>query len=705
MSNTYPPALDFEAVVNTSSDFYLFLDSDYIILDANPAFLQSIKQSRGELVGRTLFAAFPNLDATSAEALNASLERALRDSRPDRITLAHYPPPCLPQAEPRFSSVVHTPVVDQQGRIRFIVQCASDNTEDERAHEECRISNERLKLALEGSGDGVWDWDVRAQKVAYSHRWKEIIGHSEHEIGSHPVEWRHRLHPGDREATLSMLDLCLSGSKSSFRSEHRLRCRNGDWKWVSMRAMVVARDAEQRALRVTGTISDISSKRVSEERIWQHANFDLLTGLPNRRLFRDRLEQEVKKAQRSGLYVGLLFIDLDRFKEVNDLLGHDAGDLLLGEAAQRLCACVRASDTVARLGGDEFTVILTELETLEHVEKVSQKILETLRQPFRLANETAYMSGSVGVTLFPTDAREPEELIRNADQAMYGAKNAGRNQFSYFTRSMQEKAHTRLRLSGDLRNALAAGQFEVYYQPVVELATGLIKKAEALLRWHHPAIGSVGPAQFIPLAEESGMIHEIGDWVFRQAASCSRRWSDQLGVPFQIGVNKSPVQFLSNMEQINWAMHLKDLGLTGQSISVEITEGLLLNASPMVSRKLLEYRDAGIQVAIDDFGTGYSSMAYLKKFDIDYLKIDQSFVRDMASDESDRAIAESMIVMAHRLGLKVIAEGIETEEQRQLLTAAGCDFGQGFLYSKATPPDEFERLLIHNAQAGRGMPH
>lgn len=573
------------------------------------------------------------------------------------------------------------------------------------APEEARLSAERFELALEGSGDGVWDWDMRADSVYFSPRWKEILGHSEDEIGSSAVEWEHRLHPQDRAAALAALDACLQGRKTAFSSEHRLRCRNGEWKWVLTRAKVVERDQEGKPLRMTGTMSDISRRRMSEERIWQHANFDMLTNLPNRRLFRDRLEQEVKKAQRSGQQLGLLFIDLDRFKEVNDLLGHDAGDLLLTQASHRLAGCVRDSDTVARLGGDEFTVILPGIESLESVAKVADKILRSLSKPFQLGNEVAYLSASVGITIFPTDAAEPEELIRNADQAMYGAKHAGRNQFSYFTRSMQEKAHNRLRLAGELRGALAAGQLQVWYQPVVEMGSGRIVKAEALLRWHHPSIGAVDPNEFIPLAEESGLILEIGDWVFREAASCARRWTEQLGTVFQIGVNKSPVQFMSPDDDSDWAGHLQALGLAGNSIAVEITEGLLLNASPNVAARLLEYRDAGIQVALDDFGTGYSSMAYLKKFDIDYLKIDRSFVRDMASDESDRAIAESVIVMAHRLGLKVIAEGIETQEQRDLLAAAGCDFGQGYLFARPAPAHEFEAMLMENVRARSGAVH
>ncbi|HEY0848237.1 MAG TPA: EAL domain-containing protein [Noviherbaspirillum sp.] len=595
-----------------------------------------------------------------------------------------------------YFDLVVQPVMAPDGTVRSLFVQGQDITPQKRALDDLRISNERLKLAIEGTGDGMWDWDVQADEVTYSKRWKEILGYADHEIGTSPDEWRSRLHPEDEADVLAALHDCIIGKTQAFSTERRMRCKDGSWKWTLSRGIVVGRDEKGRPLRITGMMTDITEKKASDERIWQHANFDTLTGLPNRRLFRDRLDHEVRKAHRTGLQTALFFIDLDRFKETNDLLGHDAGDMLLMQAAQRLRACVRESDTVARLGGDEFTVILAELDGVAHVEYIAQKILATLAEPFRLGNEVVYVSGSIGITLYPADAGGPEELIRNADQAMYAAKNAGRNQFSYFTRTMQEQAHYRLRLGGDLRSALHTGQLKVYYQPVIDLGTGHIVKAEALLRWDHPGLGPVEPAKFISLAEESGLINEIGDWVFRQAADCVQRWSAKLGKPFQISVNASPLQFMSQASDTSWNTHLRTLGLPGSAISIEITEGMLLNASPLVSGKLLEYRDAGIQVAIDDFGTGHSSLAYLKKFDIDYLKIDQSFVQDMATDDSDRAIAESMIVMAHRLGMKVIAEGIETEEQCALLRAAGCDYGQGFWYARAAPPEEFERMLTRD---------
>ena len=441
-------------------------------------------------------------------------------------------------------------------------------------------------------------------------------------------------------------------------------------------------------------IRDITRQKSSEELIWKQANFDTLTGLPNRRMFYDRLEQDVKKAHRASLKIALLFIDLDKFKEVNDTLGHSMGDILLVEAARRIGECVRDTDTVARLGGDEFIVILAKLDDVGSAERVAGSILQKLAEPFRLGDELAHVSASIGITLYPDDATGVEDLLKNADQAMYMAKDKGRNRFSYFTQAMQQAAQNRLRLVSDLRGALEANQFRVYYQPIVDLATGGINKAEALIRWQHPERGLISPAEFIPLAEETGLIVEIGDWVFKESARQVKRWRMLHNAAFQISVNMSPVQFRSTDCACNiWVPYLRELELPGQSMVIEITEGLLLDIDANVTDKLRGFRDAGIQISIDDFGTGYSSLSYLKKFDIDYLKIDQSFVRNLATDPDDMALSEAIIVMAHKLGLKVIAEGVETEAQRKLLADAGCDYAQGYLYSRPVPDGEFEVLL------------
>ncbi|MBZ0090923.1 MAG: EAL domain-containing protein [Sulfuricellaceae bacterium] len=445
-----------------------------------------------------------------------------------------------------------------------------------------------------------------------------------------------------------------------------------------------------------GVARDTTEKKKSEELIWLQANFDSLTGLANRQMFQDRLEQEIKKAHRAGLPLALMVLDLDRFKEVNDTLGHDMGDLLLQEVAQRLSHCVREADTVARLGGDEFTVILGELNEVECVERVALNILQKLSEPFQLGDQTVYLTSSIGITFYPEDASDFDKLLKNADQAMYAAKHQGRNRCSYFAPSMHEAMQTRMHLANDLRCALGSlmdTPFYLAYQPIVEFATGSIHKAEALIRWRHPTRGLVNPVEFIPIAEETEMILDLGNWVFRDAARQVARWRLSHHAAFQVSINVSPVQIHNTSNDYKWLDYLEQLSVPGHSIVVEITEGLLLDASVSVTEQLQEFQRAGIEVSLDDFGTGYSSLSYLKKFNIDNIKIDQSFVRNLSPDSDDMVLCEAMIAMAHKLGMKVIAEGVETAEQRDLLAAAGCDYGQGYLFSKPLSVEAFESLL------------
>lgn len=568
----------------------------------------------------------------------------------------------------------------------------TDITAKKALEEELRITNERLQLAVHGSGDFIWDWDLTTDKMVVSPRIWTILGYESTFEILNARQWREMMHADDQIKMEAILENCRTGKTDAYHSEYRLRCKNGDWKWFLCRGIVVARLADATATRLTGLLSDISERKRTEELIWRQANFDVLTGLPNRRMFRDRLDWETRKANRHHNGLAVMFIDLDRFKEVNDLHGHDMGDLLLRQAGERILHCVRHSDTVSRLGGDEFTVILNDLESPDHAERVAQKILDVLSQPFLLTKEIVHISGSIGIAIYPEDGNSSQELIRKADQAMYAAKRAGKAQFSYFTRAMDEKAHKRLIIINELRHALAKGELEVYYQPIVEMQSENIVKAEALLRWTHPQLGQVQPSIFIPLAEESGLINEIGDWVFSEAVQCSRRWSALLGKTFQVGINKSPLQFMSRTQN-DWTQHTQSRNLQPGSLSIELTESVLLHASQAIADILSHYRESGFQLAIDDFGTGYSSLSYLKKFSIDFVKIDRSFIGDMESDADNRIIAESIIAMAHKLGLQVIAEGIETVGQRDLLRAAGCDLAQGFLYSHPVPSPVLEQML------------
>jgi diguanylate cyclase (GGDEF)-like protein/PAS domain S-box-containing protein len=739
-------SLDYQMLFNGSPTPCLIIAPDLTIIEANAAYLQATGKRREDLIGVHVFTAFPqnpaDSDGSGVIALRQSLTKVITTHATHAMALQRYP---ISHAtadgtvyEDRYWSVVNTPVFDGNGEFSGVCHSAIDVTglqhprtgqqaaagPDSHARNAQANSNLETSLFTQAQTIQAVNQALEEERLRLRHLFDRAPGFVAFTRGpEHIYEmanpayyellgYRNLIGKPVREAVPELEQTVLARMDEAYRSGQAFVGRKKQLFLQKHpgadRSAVYVDFVVQPITEADGSISglvmqghDITEQKHSEAEIWRQANFDVLTELPNRRLFRDRLDQEVKKAQRSGHSIALFFIDLDHFKEANDLLGHDVGDLLLKEAATRIHACVRESDTVARLGGDEFTVILPELTDMSHVDQVAQKIIDTLAEPFRPGNEMVYLSASIGITLYKADATLPEDLIRNADQAMYAAKNAGRNQFSYFTGSMQKEARNRLRMISDLRGALRGGQFEVHYQPVLDLSSRRIVKAEALLRWRHPKLGLVDPARFIPLAEESGLINDIGDWVFREATACSQRWSEQFDAPFQISVNQSPIQFFQRSQGMDWSTHLRDRGLSANSISIDISESLLLKASSNVTNQLLQYRDAGIQVALDDFGTGYSSMAYLQKFDIDYLKIDQSFVQRMSTSAGDSAIVRSTILMAHELGLKVIAEGIETSEQNDLLVAAGCDFGQGFLFSKAVSSDQFERMLVNDVPAAR----
>jgi diguanylate cyclase (GGDEF)-like protein/PAS domain S-box-containing protein len=553
------------------------------------------------------------------------------------------------------------------------------------------VTREReSRTLIENSPDTITRYNLDLQRIYANPAFLALAGRSLSEgLGKRPSEL-----PGGPNALIyeqKIRETISSGKNTQF--ELKWLSKDGQEQCTHIR-LTPEIDRSGKVSSVLGVGRDLTDRMAFEATIWKQANFDALTHLPNRQMFHERLDHEARMSRRSGRPMALMLIDLDRFKEVNDSLGHDRGDILLIEAARRITTCVRESDTVARLGGDEFTVILPNRDDIRSIERIAKKIINKLAEPFKLGADEAFISASVGVTLYPNDASELDILFRNADQAMYAAKNAGRNRFSYFTPDLQVAAETRMRLTSDLRAALPGEQFRVYYQPIVDLVTGDICKAEALIRWLHPERGMISPLDFIPLAEDTGLIVAIGDWVFKQAVHQARQWRGRFHPSFQISVNMSPVQIRQdNLVCTQWPKYLLREGMPGQSVAIEITEGLLLHTDSKIKEKLLSFRGAGIRISIDDFGTGYSSLAYLKRFDIDYLKIDRSFVQNLAIDKDDQALCEAMVVLAHKLGLKVIAEGVETTEQRDFLIAVGCDFAQGFLYSQPVPPEQFEALV------------
>ncbi len=454
-------------------------------------------------------------------------------------------------------------------------------------------------------------------------------------------------------------------------------------------------------------LTDISEKKRAEEIVWRQANFDVLTGLPNRFMFMQRLKDDLRKIKRSKLPLGLMFLDLDRFKEINDTLGHDMGDALLKEAAARIVSCLRgtdvigyidndyvASESVARLGGDEFTIILNDLKEDRATDIVAKRVLAKLAEPFLLGNDLVQLTGSIGIVeTYPNETIEAETLIKYADIAMYESKQQGRNRYTKFDQSMLYKAQQRRTLINDMHRALKDNEFQVVYQPIVDIKSNQILKAEALIRWHHPYEGQISPDNFISVAEDAGLILEVGHWVFEQVVKQVAMWQETIHPDFQIAINKSPVQLqLANEAKIDSLTSLQKYKVSGKSIIVETTEGAFLDKNISAINRIATMRDAGVQIALDDFGTGYSSLSHLAKKDVDYIKIDQSFVKDLVQNQESLAICEAMIIVAHKLGLKVVAEGVETQQQLKLLSDAGCDFAQGFLLAKPLSGKAFERL-------------
>jgi diguanylate cyclase (GGDEF)-like protein/PAS domain S-box-containing protein len=581
------------------------------------------------------------------------------------------------------------PKAPQAHEIEFIESAARlAGIAIERQHKDAE-----LKIAaqvFETSQEGIMVTDAANRIIAVNQAFTRITGYSREEaVGAAPS----LLSSGQHDETFfqAMWDAVVGAG--NWQGEIWNRRKNGELyvEWLSIQCV---RDPEGGGLRRIGLFTDITDRKQANELAWRNANFDLLTQLPNRRLFFDRLEQDIKQAQRDNARLALLFIDLDHFKQVNDMQGHAMGDALLQETAQRLGASMAQTDTLARLGSDQFAIILGEFLHPQDIECTASRLLDALRQPFELGAHPTHITASIGIAVYPDDGPSAHSLLRNADHAMHVAKSQGRNSFSYFTAAMQQAAQQRRHLLADLHGALAKEQFELAYQPIVDLATGRIDKAEALLRWRHPQHGLVNPAAFIPLAEESGLIQSIGDWVFREAMHTTQGLIERTGVPLKTSVNVSPVQFANDEFPAQWLAHLQKNGITASALAVEITEGILIHHRPEVVRKLAALRQTGITVAIDDFGTGYSSLSYIKRFDIDVLKIDQSFVRDMADDFSSQALVEAIIVMAHKLGLKVVAEGIETAEQRDLLVALGCGYGQGYFLSRPVSAQDFEQLLL-----------
>ena len=581
--------------------------------------------------------------------------------------------------------------------IDFPVAVARIGTQlsHKRAQEALRESEERYALAAQGANDGLWDWNVLTNFVHYSPRWKAMLGCQEGEVGGTPEEWFDRIHDADRERVKQEIAAHQKGLTPHFESEHRMLHKDGSFRWMLSRGLAV-RDASGKTLRMAGSQTDITEGKVS----------DPLTGLPNRLLFIDRLGRVIKHAKRRKDHIfAVLFLDLDGFKMINDSVGHLIGDQLLLGVANRLEKCLRSTDTVARLGesftvarlgGDEFTVLLDDLKDPNDAKRAAERLMKALTAPFVLGGKEVFTSVSIGIALSNPAYEQPEDILRDADTAMYRAKSLGKARFEVFDADMRASVMARLQLETDLRRALERQEFRNFYQPIVSLASGKIAGFEALLRWEHPTRGLLGPEEFIAVAEETGLIRELGWWNLREAC---RQISDWKAHPdadpdLIISVNLSVKQFLQPNLVSDIKGLLRELAFPPESLKLEITESTVMGDPSAAVEMLLQMKALGIRLAIDDFGTGYSSLSYLHRFPLDTLKIDRSFISGMCEGGEGMEIAKTIMPLANNLRLDVVAEGVETMEQVAFLKKLHCKFAQGFYFSKPLAPEDAAALLM-----------
>jgi len=813
------------SIFDSVNDGIELISMDGLILDMNQINYSRMGYTREEVIGKPL-AQFNTPE--NASRIKQRIEQITKEE------VATFESARISKDGLVIPLEVNSRIIELDGELVFLGM-SRDITERKQAEMALFESEQRWRFALEGAGEGVWEINLQTNEIKLSRQCEEILGYAEGEFGNDGNKWRNGIHPEDSARALETLQAYLESKTKVYFNEYRLMCKNGQYKWVLARGMVVQRDAEGKPLALIGTLSDISKRKLLESdlrisaiafesqegmsitdaegiflrvnsaftnitgyspedvighstsllksgrhdknffaamwenlklfgywegEIWNRrkngevypehqtitavknaegivtnyvstltditltkaaedeikhlAFYDPLTRLPNRRLLLDRLRQALASIGRSGRTGALLFIDLDNFKTLNDTLGHDIGDILLQQVASRLELCVREGDTVARLGGDEFVVMLEELskvalEAAEQTKTVGNKILSALNQPYQLGEHEYHNTPSIGVTLFNSSLQEIDELMKQADIAMYQSKKAGRNTLHFFDPKMQESINARAIIERELRSALVKRQFQLFYQIQMKEVEedGLFRPcgAEVLIRWNHPTRGLVSPAEFIPLAEETGDILAIGQWVLDGACAQLMKWqSNHQTRDFALAVNVSAKQFRQTNFVNQVQATLQRHSLNPRLLKLELTESLLLEDIEKTIATMNALKEIGIQFSLDDFGTGYSSLQYLKRLPLDQLKIDQSFVRDIASDSSDKAIVRTVIVMAQSLNLNVIAEGVETKEQLAFLMNNSCYHFQGYLFGKPMPIEQFEELLkTHSITLGSGI--
>lgn len=615
---------------------------------------------------------------------------------------------CLPKAEltPAILKQTIEYGIDRSQLLANIDRLLQQHNELTVALETLKKCETQLGLAFQGTDDGLWDWNLETNEIFFSSQWKAMLGYQDSEVTSQPDAWFKRIHPEDLYWVKRQMTDHLDGICARFESEYRMLNRDGNYCRMLGRGKAV-RNGTGQVVRIVGTQMDLTNLKRNEERLLHDALYDPLTGLPNRISLMERLRHASELANRKpGYLFSVLFIDLDRFKIINDSLGHILGDELLSEISHRLANCLRPNDTVARLSGDEFVVLLEDVKNHDNVLMVTQRILQELSTPFNLEGQEIFTSASIGITFSNCSLNRPEDLLRDADLAMHLAKTQGRGRYEIFHPRLHTSALARLQLENDLRRAVEREELKLYYQPIVSLRTNRLVGFEALIRWHHPQEGLISPTRFIPIAEETGLILPIGWWILREACTQLKQWQKQFPdlQPLTVNVNLSGKQFspalVEGIQQI-----LTETQLAPEHLKLEITESMLMSHADSAITTLTQLKQLGTQLAIDDFGTGYSSLSYLHRFPIDTLKIDRSFIQRVDADGEQLAIVRTIITLAWNLGMEVVAEGVETSKQLTQLRSLRCEYAQGYFFSQPRDSQAIEDMLLYELDQGYFKPY
>ena len=660
-----------DAVVSGTPDAVYVKDLQGRYVMVNAAVARILGKAPEAIVGQDDRALFASASAENLIAIDRTIMA-------NGSTQTHEETLTTPDGQTRVFLVSKGPIFDSMGAVKGLFGISRDITERKAIALQLQANEQRLARVIEGSDQGYWDWNLQTNTFQVSARWETMLGYAPGEMQITSDNWSSLVHPDDYPLAMASIDRHVNGESPSHELELRMRTKSGAWNWILTRGRIVSRSDDGRPLMMSGTHTDISQFKLHEAELEHMAHFDPLTGAPNRRLLSDRLEQAIVHADRSGQSLAVSFLDLDGFKAINDQFGHVEGDRLLIGVADNLKNVLRAGDTLARLGGDEFVLLLTDIHSPEECAQVLERVLHAVAAPVVLENKPVSVSASIGVSLYPLDPSDADTLLRHADQAMYIAKEAGKNRYHLFDPESDRKAQAHRQSLDVLRQALQRAEFVLYYQPKVDLRSGAVLGAEALIRWHHPQQGLLAPAAFLPHVYGSDLEIPLGDWVIETALTQLSQWHGA-GLAVAVSVNVSPHHLMHPdfYDSLRAAL-LRHPQVPAACFELEVLETAAIADMEQAIGILQRCRALGVRFALDDFGTGYSSLTYLRKLPVDLLKIDQSFVRDMLTDPEDQDIVEGVIRLAAAFHRPVIAEGVETLAHGAALLQLGCNLAQGY---------------------------